>query len=39
MRHPTDSRYLVNARFDMGFPPFLGGKRQFLDYDVVKVAR
>ncbi|MGH2900789.1 MAG: hypothetical protein ACRDMZ_19085, partial [Solirubrobacteraceae bacterium] len=33
------SLYLVNARFDAGFPPFLGGERQFLDYDVVKVAR
>lgn len=33
------SLYLVNARFDAGFPPFLGGQPMMLDYDVVRVRR
>lgn len=31
--------YAVNARFDAGFPPLLGGPDQDLDYDVVRVRR
>lgn len=31
--------YVVNARFDAGFPPFLGGPVQDLDYEVVRVRR
>lgn len=33
------SLYLVNARFDVAFPPFFGAPPVTLDYDVVKVAR
>jgi len=33
------SLYLVNARFDVAFPPFLGGTPMVLDYDVVRVPR
>lgn len=33
------SLYLVNARFDVAFPPLLGGDLQSLDYDVVRVRR
>ena len=33
------SLYLVNARFDVAFPPFLGGEPMTLDYDVVRVPR
>jgi hypothetical protein len=33
------SLYLVNARFDVAFPPFLGGEPMALDYDVVRVRR
>jgi hypothetical protein len=31
--------YLVNARFDAAFPPFLGGELMALDYDVVRISR
>jgi hypothetical protein len=31
--------YLVNARFDAAFPPFLGGEQVALDYDVVRISR
>lgn len=31
--------YLVNARFDEGFPPALGGEPMSLEYDVVAVRR
>jgi hypothetical protein len=31
--------YLVNARFDAAFPPFLGGELVALDYDVVRISR
>jgi sugar lactone lactonase YvrE len=35
-----NSLYLVNARFDAAFPPFLGGDPAvMLDYDVVRVPR
>jgi sugar lactone lactonase YvrE len=35
-----DGLYLVNARFDAAFPPFLGGDPAAgLDYDVVRVDR
>jgi hypothetical protein len=34
-----NSLYLVNARFDVAFPPFLGGELMALDYDVVRVRR
>ena len=30
--------YLVNARFDVAFPPFFGADPVSIDYDVVKVA-
>lgn len=33
------SLYLVNARFDAGFPPVLGGPVLDLDYEVVAVRR
>jgi hypothetical protein len=33
------SLYLVNARFDVAFPPVLGGEPMVLDYDVVRVPR
>lgn len=33
------SLYAVNARFNDGFPPFLGGPPQNLDYSVVRVPR
>lgn len=33
------SLYLVNARFDVGFPPVLGGEPMSLDYDIVRVPR
>jgi hypothetical protein len=34
------SLYLVNARFDASFPPFLGGDPAAgLSYDVVRVGR
>jgi sugar lactone lactonase YvrE len=32
-----DRLYAVNARFNDGFPPFLGGPTLDLDYDVVRV--
>ena len=31
------SLYVVNARFDVAFPPFLGGQPMAIDYDVVRV--
>ena len=31
--------YLVNARFDVALPPFLGGEPMTIDYDVVWVPR
>jgi sugar lactone lactonase YvrE len=31
--------YLVNARFDVAFPPGFGGELQSIDYDVVMVRR
>lgn len=34
-----NSLYLVNARFDVAFPPLLGGELVSIDYDVVKVSR
>lgn len=34
-----NSLYAVNARFDDGFPPFLGGPPQNLGYSVVRVSR
>lgn len=34
-----NSLYAVNARFNDGFPPFLGGPPQNLDYSVVRVPR
>ncbi len=33
-----NSLYAVNARFNDGFPPFLGGPVQNLDYSVVRVS-
>jgi hypothetical protein len=33
------SLYLVNARFDVALPTFLGGEPMVLDYDVVRVPR
>ena len=33
------SLYLVNARFDVAFPPVLGGVPMAIDYDVVRVRR
>lgn len=33
-----NSLYLVNARFDVAFPPLLGGEPVSIDYDVVKVS-
>jgi len=33
------SLYLVNARFDVAFPPALGGAPMTIDYDVVRVSR
>jgi sugar lactone lactonase YvrE len=32
------SLYLVNARFDVALPPFLGGEVMSIDYDVVRVS-
>lgn len=29
--------YVVNGRFDVAFPPFLGGEPMSIDYDVVRV--
>ena len=34
-----NSLYIVNARFDVALPPFLGGQPMVLDYDVVRVRR
>lgn len=34
-----NSLYVVNARFDDGFPPALGGQPQDLAYSVVRVSR
>jgi hypothetical protein len=34
-----NSLYLVNARFDVAFPPALGGEPMTIDYDVVQVPR
>jgi hypothetical protein len=34
-----NSLYLVNARFDVALPPFLGGELVSIDYDVVKLPR
>ena len=31
--------YAVNARFDVGFPPFFGGDLMVLDYHAVRVSR
>jgi hypothetical protein len=31
------SLYVVNARFDVAFPPFLAGQPMAIDYDVVRV--
>jgi len=31
--------YVVNARFDVAFPPFLGGAPMVIDYNVVRVRR
>lgn len=31
--------YLINARFDDGFPPSFGGEPQDLDYEIVRVPR
>jgi len=33
------SLYVVNARFDVALPPFLGGQPMTIDYDVVRVPR
>lgn len=33
------SLYVVNGRFDVAFPPFLGGQPMAIDYDVVRVRR
>jgi sugar lactone lactonase YvrE len=33
------SLYVVNARFDVALPPFLGGRPMAIDYDVVRVRR
>jgi sugar lactone lactonase YvrE len=33
------SLYVVNARLDVAFPPFLGGTPRAIDYDVVQVPR
>jgi hypothetical protein len=34
-----NSLNVVNARFDVALPPFLGGQPMVLDYDVVRVRR
>jgi sugar lactone lactonase YvrE len=34
-----NSLYVVNARFDVALPPFLGGQPMTLDYNVVRVRR
>lgn len=34
-----DDLYLVNARFDVAFPPAFGGELMSVDYDVVSVPR
>jgi hypothetical protein len=34
-----DRLYLVNARFDVAFPPGFGGEPASIDYDVVMVRR
>lgn len=34
-----DDLYLVNARFDVAFPPAFGGELMSIDYDVVSVPR
>ena len=33
------SLYVVNARFDVAFPPFLGGAPMAIDYNVVRLRR
>ncbi len=34
-----NSLYVVNGRFDVALPPFLGGRPVTIDYDVVRVRR